>query len=327
MKVFISWSKPRSRAVAEALCTWLKDVMQAVDPWISSENIRKGTRWSIELVRELEATHIGVICVTPENLEAPWLLFEGGALSKLHMERNAHVCTYLIDMPYSAVTGPLAEFQHTLAIKDDTYRLVQTINGAIADGEGRLTDAQLKRAFERCWSELKQCLDTLPEPEGPVPPPRKAEDMLQETLEIVRSLVNPRQLSATELVLGRMAQLLARVRSFKDTPPIGSREDVMELMREMKYLETDVEYFLQQHARDREKFVKLVEQLEQEVNRLSFIVGLPAIKLLARLKTKEVYRPPAAELKELISSESPTIRKQNKLVPNVRQARQRRRPS
>ena len=45
MKVFIiSWSWPRSQAVAETLRTWLKDVSQAVDPWISSENIRKGKR-------------------------------------------------------------------------------------------------------------------------------------------------------------------------------------------------------------------------------------------------------------------------------------------
>lgn len=68
MKVFISWSGPRSKAVAEALRDWLPDVMQALKPWVSSEDIRKGKQWNLELTRELEGTHVGVICLTPENL-------------------------------------------------------------------------------------------------------------------------------------------------------------------------------------------------------------------------------------------------------------------
>ncbi len=71
MKAFISWSGPRSKAVAEALHDWLKEAVQSVDPWISSEDIRKGKRWSIQLAQQLESTQVGVICLTPENLTAP----------------------------------------------------------------------------------------------------------------------------------------------------------------------------------------------------------------------------------------------------------------
>jgi TIR domain len=187
MKTFISWSGRRSKAVADALYVWLKDVIQAIDPWISSEEIRKGTRWNVELARELETTHIGVVCLTPENLTAPWLLFEAGALSKLYTEQDAHVCTYLIDMPYTAVTGPLRDFQPTLATEEDTYRLVKSINAAIPEGQGRLTDTELARAFRCWWPELQQCLETLPPPDEDLPPPRQVEDMLQEVLEIVRT--------------------------------------------------------------------------------------------------------------------------------------------
>jgi hypothetical protein len=95
--------------------------MQALDPWISVEDIDKGQQWGRSLADELESTHAGVICLTPENLTAPWLLFEAGALSKLYKE--ARVCTYLIDMLYADVPpGPFSEFQHTLAIKEDTHR-------------------------------------------------------------------------------------------------------------------------------------------------------------------------------------------------------------
>jgi TIR domain len=71
MKVFISWSGLRSQAVAQTLRSWLKDVIQALDPWISVEDINKGQQWGPSLAEELESTHAGVICLTPENLTAP----------------------------------------------------------------------------------------------------------------------------------------------------------------------------------------------------------------------------------------------------------------
>jgi hypothetical protein len=190
VKVFISWSGPRSKAVAQALHDWLPDVMQAIRPWISSEDIRKGKQWNLELTQELEGTHIGVICLTPENLMAPWILFEAGALSKLQ-RKDVYVCTYLIDLRHTDVTGPLAEFQHTLATKEDTHQLIKTINDAMAEGQGRLAEAPLDRAFERCWPELQQKLETLPKPEEPAAPPRAPDDMLREILEIVRDLAKP----------------------------------------------------------------------------------------------------------------------------------------
>lgn len=82
MKVFISWSGDVSRRAAMALKDWLPNVIQTVDPFVSSENIQKGARWFTDVGAELEAAKFGIICLTPDNLTAPWLLFEAGALSK-----------------------------------------------------------------------------------------------------------------------------------------------------------------------------------------------------------------------------------------------------
>lgn len=84
MKVFISWSGDYSGKIAIALREWLPSVIQSLEqPYVSSEDIAKGSRWNAEVTKELENSCFGIICLTPENLIAPWLHFEAGALSKI----------------------------------------------------------------------------------------------------------------------------------------------------------------------------------------------------------------------------------------------------
>jgi hypothetical protein len=68
--------------VAVALRDWLPSVIQAIEPWVSAEDIEKGSRWSTKIAEELQATKAGIICVTADNQNSAWLLFEADALSK-----------------------------------------------------------------------------------------------------------------------------------------------------------------------------------------------------------------------------------------------------
>lgn len=117
MKVFISWSGERSKAVAAALRYWLPKVIQALDPWMSADDIEKGTRWRSGIANELEQSSVGIICLTRENLASPWIHFEAGALSK--QQDKTYVCTLLVGLEPTDVREPLAQFQHTRATKDD----------------------------------------------------------------------------------------------------------------------------------------------------------------------------------------------------------------
>ena len=108
MKIFISWSGKRSRAVAKALNDWLPKVIQAVKPFYSPE-IEKGTKSVEEINSSLEGTSFGIICLNKENLESPWIHYEAGALSKTD---GARIWTLLHNLNHSDVAQPLAQFQH-----------------------------------------------------------------------------------------------------------------------------------------------------------------------------------------------------------------------
>ena len=96
MNVFISWSGPISLQFATVLRDWLPDVIQAIKPWVSTEDIDKGTVWNAELSGQLSNVRFGIICVTPENASSPWLAFEAGAMSVNKGIGKQHVAPVLL---------------------------------------------------------------------------------------------------------------------------------------------------------------------------------------------------------------------------------------
>lgn len=185
MLVFISWSGQRSKAIAEALETWLAQVIQAVEPWIS-QDIDKGLRWGAEIADRLERSKVGIICLTKSNLDARWIHFEAGALSKT---KDAYVCTLLLDIKPSDVEQPLAQFQHTTTEKEDIFQLLSTINRAVQNsGEKALADPLLRRIFDTYWPDLEKAFqESATLQEATASPSRTTEEMLQEMLEILRN--------------------------------------------------------------------------------------------------------------------------------------------
>jgi hypothetical protein len=183
MKVFISWSGRQSHQVAIALRDWLPSVLQIVEPYVSSEDIDKGARWSTDISKELEDASFGIICVTPENLEAPWVNFEAGALSK-SLDRS-RVAPFLFAVDRTAVQGPLLQFQSTLIEESDVKKLLQSINRACEDHA--LDESRLVEIFEVWWPHLKTRLDELQKARPKTKSPdRPTDDVLAEILELAR---------------------------------------------------------------------------------------------------------------------------------------------
>jgi hypothetical protein len=183
-KVFIYWSGPLSQKLGEALRNWLPSALQFVKPYFSPEDIEKGAKWGSEIAKELETSNIGVICLTRDNTEKPWILFEAGALSK-SLERS-RVCTLLFDVDPSDVKGPLTSFQATRFMRDDFKRLFAAINSAA--GESRLETPVLDNVFEMWWPKLEEEIAAiLKSSDKVVKKERRSErDILEELLELTR---------------------------------------------------------------------------------------------------------------------------------------------
>jgi len=194
LQVFISWSGPRSHEVAKHLKGWLPDVVRNAEPWLSSEDLRKGLQWLPELSKNLANTGFGLLVLTAENKDAPWLVFEAGVISKALPDK--HCCPLLCDLKQSDISGPLAQFQSTsITKKDDVQRLVATMNQAC--GSGKVDDERLNKWFALSWTEfdknVKDALAAQPSPAAAGVRKPNERDLLEEILSTVRRFaIEPR---------------------------------------------------------------------------------------------------------------------------------------
>ncbi len=188
MHIFMSWSGDRSRAVAELMSEWLKCVIQACRPWVSSRDIDRGAIWVSEISDRLKDVSLGIVCLTKENRNKPWILFETGALAK-GLTTN-RVCTFLVDLEPEDLDDPLAQFNHTFPTRDGMFQLVKTINGSLLDA--RLEDAVIERTFNTYWpqfeKEFARALEINPPSEDV--PERTSEDIMGEILNNIRMANN-----------------------------------------------------------------------------------------------------------------------------------------
>lgn len=183
MKVFIGWSGERSQAMALAFRDWLPLVLHYVEPWLSETDIAAGERWADAIAKELEASNFGILCITPENLTSPWILFEAGSLAK--SLSSSRVIPLLLDLDFSQISGPLAQFQAKKVDEEGVDEAVQSINRA---AEQSVQDARAKQLFDALWPDLNKKLEAIPEPKERGKPVRSQPQILEELVASVRSL-------------------------------------------------------------------------------------------------------------------------------------------
>jgi hypothetical protein len=258
MDVFISWSGAKSKKVGEILRDWLPAVIQAVTPYFTPDDVAKGAKWSTEISKQLEACRVGILCITPDNFGAPWLLFEAGALSK-NLDKS-RVCPILFGLEPADVTGPLVQFQFTQFTKEDFKRLISTINAELE--EHKLADSTLQTVFETWWPKLEgQVREQLARPvksKGDAAK-RSDRDLLEEVLSLARTTAEesrqpPIQTGAISALMRNYTELVYRA---------SKLEEKGALLGPLRAVLDPLEYIVQSTMRTRRETM-----LIQEVNHM-----------------------------------------------------------
>lgn len=125
---------------------------------MSSQDIELGERWNENITQSLSETDYGLIFVTSDNIKAPWINFEAGALSKTLKSR---VVPILFNTEVMILQeGPLKQFQSTKTIdKQNILRLVKEINDS--QENYKLDSDRLNKAFEMWWPRLEDSLKSI----------------------------------------------------------------------------------------------------------------------------------------------------------------------
>lgn len=158
MRVFLIWSGDASRALASALHDWLPSALPSVEPWMSEEDIAKGSREDAEMAKVLGKTPYGIVCVTPGVQYEPWVNFEAGGIST---KPESHVSPLLLGVTSDELSKlPLKRFQCTeINKKEDVAKLLRSLNRA---SESHISDKALERNLRNTWPGLRTRIQKIP---------------------------------------------------------------------------------------------------------------------------------------------------------------------
>jgi hypothetical protein len=184
MKVFVSWSKARSHAIAMAIHEWLPTVVQECREIFVSSEQEKGVAWFSNIAEHIDEAAVGLVLITPENQHEAWLNFEGGALLGRFQEKR--VCPVLIGMKPSEYSGPLTNLHMTVIDdKADVLKLLKKISSL---STSPIEHGVLEKSHERAWPDLESAIKAAEALQTPVTAKRSDSDKIDEMLSLLRSM-------------------------------------------------------------------------------------------------------------------------------------------
>jgi hypothetical protein len=167
MKIFISWSGETSLKIAKEIKTWIPYFIQSInesDIFVSDKDIRSGAISLDEIRKQLSCADIGILCITKENKDAPWISFEAGAIAFGHADKTKTktVIPFLFDVTTDEIgenRRPVSIFQARTYSKDGFRRMIETIN---EECENPLDKERLGFSFDNAYPKIEAAFSSIP---------------------------------------------------------------------------------------------------------------------------------------------------------------------
>lgn len=158
MKVFISWSGEYTQGVANELGNWIPSVLQNIETFVSSQDISAGERWQSKINASLLDMDFGILLLTKENFQRPWIMFEAGALAK-NLDISRVVPIFCDGEELDLSKTPLFQFNH---VKLDMQGVLGLLTSMYEFSTDILVkEDAFKRAFDIWWPTLEKALAEL----------------------------------------------------------------------------------------------------------------------------------------------------------------------
>lgn len=157
-KIFISWSGKNSKKIAVALKEILeKKIFASTDLkcFVSTVDIASGDDWWNKISKELKKCKQGILCITKENVKAPWIFFEAGAM----VARDVPTIPLLFNCSIGALEGSPIKGKQCVDFYDQSQflKMVYDINSKM--GLLALEKTQLDSIAREAYEEIKKVLN------------------------------------------------------------------------------------------------------------------------------------------------------------------------
>ena len=167
--IFISFSKRVTQDAAQVIV----EIIQSIYPksssnvavFLSSQEIKAGA-FKGQILEAMKNAKFAISILTPENFNAPWLMYEAGALS-LAVERNGgHLMPYLFCRHGSKREDAIVDFQYVeyqINHKDNQEQLVRlliNLNESLSESNW-VDELKIRSKIDSLWDSVSQRLDRI----------------------------------------------------------------------------------------------------------------------------------------------------------------------
>ena len=162
-QIFISWSGENGKHISRILKNVLENDIfsQHLTCFVSDTDIASGEDWWNKIKKELKSAKLGIICLTKESTDSPWIHYEAGAL----VGNNVRTIPLLFNCEINALKSTPLNSRQSVKFHDKSkfFQMIRDINREfkIVDIGETQFDLLIDRAYGTMKEELIDVEDKL----------------------------------------------------------------------------------------------------------------------------------------------------------------------